>query len=321
MLLVRRLVHGGARTHQNAAMFIACSAVLVHRSDPFNFEIWRSKELEGDHGRCHSCQVVCNGPTSPSAEGRNGRASGQAGFRKDYRTTDQIFIINTLLQQARHQPRKLYCCFVEFKKAFDLVPRHTLWEVLEKRGMKGRVLSSLQSMYAADKAYVLTSEGSTAAFPCGIGVKQGCPASPLLFGLYLDELEELLEDAADSIDCPCLASLILTIMLFADDIALFSHSPSGLQTQLDILAAFCAERGLAVNVKKTKTTVFQHANCSPDVQTFFYAGDPIEQVMEFRYLGALMHASKPLSPAIEYRHKAARRAMCLGSSAAASIYI
>ena len=134
------------------------------------------------------------------------RAKGQAGFRKDFRTTDQVFIIQTLIQQARQEKRKLYCCFVDFKKAFELVPRQTRWQVLalEQRGMKGKVLTSLQSMYAADKACVLTHQGPTDLFDCNIGVKQGSPASPLLFGLYLDELERLLDNTSD-IDAPHIA--------------------------------------------------------------------------------------------------------------------
>ena len=80
------------------------------------------------------------------------RAKGQAGFRKDFRTSDQIFVIQTLVQQAKQAKQKQYCCFVDFKKAFDLVPRHTLWSNLQHRGMGGKVLTSLQSMYAADKA-------------------------------------------------------------------------------------------------------------------------------------------------------------------------
>ena len=50
-------------------------------------------------------------------------------------------------------------------------------------------------MYKQDKECVLTSEGPTEMFECNIEVKQGCPASPLLFSLYLDELETMLEDA------------------------------------------------------------------------------------------------------------------------------
>ena len=191
------------------------------------------------------------------AEDGRCRAKGQAGFRKDFRTTDQLFIIRTILQQAKHSKRKLYCCFVDFKKAFDLVPRESLWQVLERRGMLGRVLSSLQSMYKQDEACVLTSEGPTEMFECNIGVKQGCPASPLLFSLYLDELETLLEDASENIDCPRLAQLLIAILMFADDIALFSYFPRGLQHQLNILQEFCTARGLKVNVLKTKTMVFE----------------------------------------------------------------
>ena len=251
--------------------------------------------------------MVLEARASAWAEHWKCRAKGQAGFRKDFRTTDQVFLIQTLTQQAKNAKRKLYTCFVDFKKAFDLVPRPTLWRVLEDRGMGGKILTSLRSMYAADKACVLTKDGPTELFECGIGVKQGCPASPLLFSLYLDELEKLLEEAAADIDCPRLTGILLAILLFADDIALFSYSASGLQKQLDILSSFCAKRGLTVNVKKTKILVFEPRKSR--VPSFFFNGDIIEQVDEFKYLGVLMHCTKGLSPAIEYLCKAAKRAM------------
>ena len=71
-------------------------------------------------------------------------------------------------------------------------------------------------------------------FECSIGVNQGCPASPLFFSLYLDELETLLCDAADETGCPRLAQLLIATLLLANDIALFSYSEKGLQRQLDI---------------------------------------------------------------------------------------
>ena len=80
-------------------------------------------------------------------------------------------------------------------------------ECAEEAGMSGRVLTSLQSMYAADKACVFTSEGPSNLFECSIEVKQGCPLSPLLFSLYLDELESLLEEASEETDCQRLAEI------------------------------------------------------------------------------------------------------------------
>ncbi len=54
-------------------------------------------------------------------------AKGQARFRKDYRTTDQLFILRTLIEQNKAKKKPLYCCFVDFKKVFDTVPHEMLW--------------------------------------------------------------------------------------------------------------------------------------------------------------------------------------------------
>ena len=61
------------------------------------------------------------------AEEHGVKARGQSGFRKNYRTTDNIFVLRSLIEkqkQARQKggSGKLYCCFVDFKKAFDTVP-------------------------------------------------------------------------------------------------------------------------------------------------------------------------------------------------------
>ena len=52
-------------------------------------------------------------------------------------------------------------------------------------------------------------------------------------------------------DCPQLAEIVSTILLLADDSALFSHSKAlGLQRQLDFLASFYAAGGLTVKCKE-----------------------------------------------------------------------
>jgi hypothetical protein len=89
-------------------------------------------------------------------------------------------------------------------------------------------------MYAKDTIRINhPSEGVTSSFRCQQGVKQGCPLSPLLFGLYLDALEGRL-DGRDY-DAPTLANVHVWLLLFADDLALTSKSEVGLQQQLDTL--------------------------------------------------------------------------------------
>jgi Reverse transcriptase (RNA-dependent DNA polymerase) len=60
------------------------------------------------------------------------RARGQAGFRRDHRTTDQTFVVRTLIEKAKADRQPLYSCFVDFKKAYDTVPRDLLWEKLQR---------------------------------------------------------------------------------------------------------------------------------------------------------------------------------------------
>jgi len=170
------------------------------------------------------------------------RVKGQVGFKKDFRTIDNLFIFRTLTEQAKFQKKKLYTCFVDLKKAFHTVPRDLLWQVLEGLGISGRILECLRSMYHQDQAYLHhPEEGLTPTFLYRIGVKQGCPFSPLLFGLFIGGLEKRL-NALEG-DAPLmLGQLAIHLLLYADGLTFMSHIPARLQKQLDVLQAFCCER-------------------------------------------------------------------------------
>jgi len=101
---------------------------------------------------------------------------------------------------------KLYCCFVDFKKAFDTVSRGLLWQVLERAGIRGPSLDCIKSLYAHDSAAVRNSEGISDIFDCLMGVKQGCPLSATLFGLFVDGLEQHLMDTVGH-DAPSLSGV------------------------------------------------------------------------------------------------------------------
>ncbi len=57
-------------------------------------------------------------------------------------------------------------------------------------------------------------------------MKQGCPLSPLLFGLYLDALEGCLDNK--KCDALTLADVHVWLLFFADDFALTSELEVGL---------------------------------------------------------------------------------------------
>jgi hypothetical protein len=72
------------------------------------------------------------------------------------------------------------------------------------------------------------TEGWSKEINYNIRVKQGCPLSPTLFGIYIDKLEECLE----KVGCvsPTLTSIVINILLYADDIVLMARSPMILKT-------------------------------------------------------------------------------------------
>ena len=60
------------------------------------------------------------------------------GFINGSRTSDNIFILNGLIQRQLIMVQSLFVCFVDFFKAFDLVNRHILFfKIMKEGGMAG----------------------------------------------------------------------------------------------------------------------------------------------------------------------------------------
>ena len=55
-------------------------------------------------------------------------SEAQAGFRKGYSTTDQIFTLKCIVELFVCQGRILFCTFLDYSKSFDSINRATLWK-------------------------------------------------------------------------------------------------------------------------------------------------------------------------------------------------
>ena len=246
------------------------------------------------------------------AEDKGLRAAGQAGFRRDHRTSDNILILRTLIESSKalktgKQHGRLYACFVDFRKAFDTIPREKLWQHLSSIGIQGNMLAALKAYYAEVQVCVdIPLVGRSPTFPSTIGVKQGCPMSPTLFGLYIDQLESHLMSHAQ--DAPDLQGQKVPVLLYADDIVLLSRSPADLQHLLHVLQLFCAEKLLSVNMSKTQIVVFNDFRHTPS-ESFMYCNQPLSVVDQYTYLGIVFHKSGSFKSAIQKLAAAGKRAL------------
>ena len=100
-------------------------------------------------------------------------------------------------------------------------------------------------LYEEVKVKIRTSAGISKSFRSDIGVKQGCPLSPTMFGLYIDKIEEWLnlQDREGAL----LGKFVISLLLYADDLILIAKSALGLQEHLLSLDHFCREVGMQVN--------------------------------------------------------------------------
>ncbi len=104
----------------------------------------------------------------------------QAGFRQEYSTLDHIFLFKCVNDLFNWRKKKLFCLFVDYKKAFDLVWRDGLWYNLVKAKVNGKILHVIRNMYSNIKSCVILSNKSD-SFISNMGVREGENLSPLLF--------------------------------------------------------------------------------------------------------------------------------------------
>ena len=80
------------------------------------------------------CSYILNQRLVIWIEENGSSGEEQAGFRRDYSTTDHIFTLFAVIQIYLLHKKKLYVAFINFKKAFDLISYANLWMILLKHG-------------------------------------------------------------------------------------------------------------------------------------------------------------------------------------------
>jgi len=89
------------------------------------------------------------------------------------------------------------------------------------------------------------------------GVKQGCPLSPLLFSLYINDVDCIARDVRGAVTG--IADVCMTHMLYADDLSLTANEPGQLQMMLDRLSAYALRKGLIVDQNQRWCTLTLNA--------------------------------------------------------------
>ena len=162
-------------------------------------------------------------------------------------------------------------------------------------------------MYKNSSSAVKLGNRCTQFFLCSKGLRQGCPLSPNLFNIYVNDLFNRLNNV--NTHPPCLNNEQITALMYADDLIILSLSHEGLQKCLDELSRYCKEWSLKVNNEKTKCIKFLKVSklCNKSFNT---GNTPLENVKEFTYLGVTINGAGSFQPAMRDLSDKANRAIC-----------
>ncbi|KAL9964360.1 hypothetical protein ACROYT_G027991 [Oculina patagonica] len=169
----------------------------------------------------------------------------------------------------REQQQPLLLAFVDLSKAFDLVSRSGLFQILQKISCPPKLLAIIAAFHKDMQSTVCFNGATSDAFP----VSSGAPRKTKTFIVLIREL------------------------LFADDAALSSHSEAGLLRLVDKLSHACKEFGLTISLKKTNILV-QDAEIPPVITI---NSTELEVVDSFTFLGSTVPSKASLDVEISSR--------------------
>ena len=143
----------------------------------------------------------------------------QFGVQPQTGTAEAIFCLSSLINLTLSNKKRLYCCFIDFKKAFDSIDRIKLWKKLSMYGIRGKLLRIIRVMYQSMKFRVKSAGFMSYLFRSNIGLLQGEVLSPIFFSLYVNDFEvEFLKH--DTVPLQ-LRELNLYVLMYADDMVFF----------------------------------------------------------------------------------------------------
>ena len=97
---------------------------------------------------------VLNNRLKSWSKATDSSTDAQFGFKANHCTLDAVFILKYIIDRQLKDKKKLYCAFIDLRKAFDSVSRASLWYKMIKAGIDGKIFDVIRSMYNSIKLRV-----------------------------------------------------------------------------------------------------------------------------------------------------------------------
>ena len=216
----------------------------------------------------------------------------QHGFLKGRSCTTNLLEFLEQLINSQENLEPVDVVYLDFAKAFDKVPVSKLLAKVKAKGISGNIFNWIKSWLTNRKQRVVLNGKFSSWLAVLSGVPQGSVLGPLLFLIFIDDLDDF-------------APLINILSKFADDTKLghtviSQNDKEILQSQLDSLTKWADKWGMEFNVSKCKV---MHLGSRNNNFTFTMNGEILSVVDREKDIGVTFNES--LKPGL-YCKEAAR---------------
>ena len=204
----------------------------------------------------------------------------QFGFLKKHCTEHAILDLKEYVMENMEKKEITAVLFLDLQKAFDTVRHDILLKKLEHYGIRGNAHNLLSSYLTGRKQFTKIQNEASDLAPILWGVPQGSVLGPLLFLIYINDLQNASE---------------LNSWLFADDTALAMSSNNFKELELRFnrevnkVQEWLLANGLSVHyIKKTQYMLIHRLHSQNNNVNNFkltMGGNEIEKTESYRYLG------------------------------------
>lgn len=220
----------------------------------------------------------------------------QHGFRPGLSCTTQMVEFFHELAHAYDKGLQTDCIFLDFRKAFDLVPHKFILHKLSALKIPPNVSGWLVDYLRSRTQAVVINGKLSDSTPVTSGVPQGSVLGPLLFLIFINDIVE---------------NVSSSIRLYADDCVMYravrdSDECAALQEDIDRIASWCFTWGMELNVAKCHFVRFTKKQ-KPVITTYNINSIEINLSLKVKYLGVYFSHNLSWNHHIEYMTAKANR--------------
>ena len=174
-------------------------------------------------------------------------AEEQFGFLPGRSCSDAFHILLGALEDAAELDKEIHVTLVDLTKAFDSLSPESLRQAYQHAGMTPRTVDFLGSLDGTGKAKVLTPFGETDSLDMKWGVRQGEVLSPLKFITWLNPWLKHISATYPEVGYTMADGTRVTLLAYADDIAIITDSHASMQLIMDDLCDFLRYHGVTLS--------------------------------------------------------------------------